>query len=273
MGRQDISVALRPNMGRQDISVALRPNMGRQDISVALRPNMGRQDISVALRPNMGRQDISVALRLCLGWCVCVCVCVCGAVDDVRVWPGQDVVVRCEAGSASGSYTQWLQVCPHQAPRFVQQSRKFSFKKSAVHGCYDLHVSGIASADVCLYFFALVEKDQNCDYMFQRTQTRLTLADSVPVVFDPSCPPVPEGGCSLPWTLLLIAGCLLSTLLALTWAHRICCNTGTGQREEEATGAEYQVDVCKYHQCEKTLRGLDCLHTEVTYRLIPMEAS
>ncbi|XP_048101484.1 uncharacterized protein LOC125295945 [Alosa alosa] len=211
-----------------------------------------------------------------------------------------DVVVRCETGSASGSYTQWLQVCPPQVPRFVQQSRKFSFKKSAVHGCYDLHVSGVASADVCLYFFALVEKDQKCDYMFQRTQTRLTLADSVPVVFDPSCPPapdpecvcvcvcapdsvpvvfdpscppVPEGGCSLPWTLLLIAGCLLSTLLALTWAHRICCNTGTGQREEEATGAEYQVDVCKYHQCEKTLRGLDCLHTEVTYRLIPMEAS
>ncbi|XP_041942525.1 uncharacterized protein LOC121705556 [Alosa sapidissima] len=205
--------------------------------------------------------------------CVCVCVCVCGAVDNVRVWPGQDVVVRCETGSASGSYTQWLQVCPPQVPRFVQQSRKFSFKKSAVHGCYDLHVSGVASADVCLYFFALVEKDQKCDYMFQRTQTRLTLADSVPVVFDPSCPPVPEGGCSLPWTLLLIAGCLLSTLLALTWAHRICCNTGTGQREEEATGAEYQVDVCKYHQCEKTLRGLDCLHTEVTYRLIPMEAS
>ncbi|KAL2101763.1 hypothetical protein ACEWY4_003524 [Coilia grayii] len=234
---------------------------------------------------------------------MCVCVCVCGSssvtaccvgpvlggesvspnvsasvspsVWEVRARQGDSVVLTCVAGNSSGSYTQWLQVCPddvphflYKSPHFLSESPRFSFKRSkSGHGCYDLHIANVTHSDQCVYYYSLAEKDQHCDYTFQKTRTRLTLTDAAPVY--PSCPPVscPGNSCSLSHTLLLITCCLLSALLTLT------CATGLCHKDRRVTGDDFKVVVSEHHQCEKTQRGLQCFHTEVMYTLISAEDS
>ncbi|XP_058240032.1 uncharacterized protein LOC131348857 [Hemibagrus wyckioides] len=202
-----------------------------------------------------------------------------GAEVEMRVSPGDDVTLYCDCVSKGGLNPVWFRNCSHEhQPRliisytdFIRSSfPRYSFVFNKSTNTQNLQIKNVTESDQGLYYCALHEiniTDSKGGLILQRDvyhhgnrSTRLSVLK--PCLCD-VC--VSEGSVSWSLVLSVCAVCvLLSSLLSSICVYCLCTNTtkGSEQRGELITENDFQV-----HQCEKSVNGEFCCHTEVFYTL------
>ncbi|XP_076878527.1 uncharacterized protein LOC143527288 [Brachyhypopomus gauderio] len=126
---------------------------------------------------------------------------------------------------------------------------------------WDLLIQNITESDLGLYYCAVNISGGKLDYGHRTT--RLSLMDpsfDTPHPTYTSTPPVPE--CGVCWTLLITV-CPVCVLLSSTCVYCLCHKRHTGSKKRNEN--IFQVGCVEEHQCEWSVNGEICYHTEISY--------
>ncbi|XP_039530609.1 uncharacterized protein LOC120481196 isoform X2 [Pimephales promelas] len=206
-----------------------------------------------------------------------------GAEVEMKVRPGDNITLYCDRSVTFGFRFVWIRnSCHENQTSLVIDFRKWNleiFKRySFVHNrssnSHDLHITNISVSDLGLYYCAEIENKLNKDekgiisssevYYYGNRKTRLSFADISSTL--------PLSDCVLCWTLLfsVCPVCvLLSSLLSSICVYCLCRAQTAGSESAEILTANFiKGDPPEKHQCDTSKTGENCLHTEVSYRLL-----
>ncbi|KAI7810568.1 hypothetical protein IRJ41_003733 [Triplophysa rosa] len=211
-----------------------------------------------------------------------------GSEIEMKVRPGDNITLYCDCPLTCGFNNVWIRKSSyeHGPPliidyRIVDQEsfQRFRFIDNPTNNSVDLLITNISVSDLGLYYCAEYERKLQQDengfiypsdvYYYGNLTTRLSLA----VPSESTHPEVSELRCNC-WMLLLsvCSVCvLLSSLLSAACVYCLCRTQTTGlELFSEIDKANIsKVDPTERHQCEMSKTGKFCLHSEVTYRLLP----
>ncbi|XP_039530606.1 uncharacterized protein LOC120481195 isoform X1 [Pimephales promelas] len=216
-----------------------------------------------------------------------------GAEVEMKVRPGDSITLYCDRSITLGFRFVWIRNGSHEnQPSLVIDFRKWDlelFKRYIfVHNrssnSHDLHITNISVSDLGLYYCAEVGKVYKDKegilfssevYYYGKQTTRLSFAESVSPHAEQFniTSTLPLSDCVLCWTLLfsVCPVCvLLSSLLSSMCVYCLCRaqTPGSEQSADILTVNFIKGDPPEKHQCETSKTGENCLHTEVSYRLL-----
>nr|XP_055060723.1 uncharacterized protein LOC129444234 [Misgurnus anguillicaudatus] len=206
----------------------------------------------------------------------------------MKVKPGDNITLHCDRPLTRGLGIMWIKNSSYEfQPSLMIDYRKmnketisrFSFPKNSNISSFDLHITNITVFDLGLHYCAEYEKkfkdDEKGMYLFEvyyygNQTTRLSLAvTSCSADFNNTVSPPPVSDCILSW-MLLVSVCVVCFLICFICVYCFCKRKTTGlESAKMLTANVMKMDSTEKHQCLMSKTGKVCLHTEVTYRLLP----
>ncbi|XP_066506523.1 uncharacterized protein [Hoplias malabaricus] len=206
---------------------------------------------------------------------------------ETRARPGDNIVFYSDCVWKSGFYVTWFRNSSsgNQPPLTLTATdlvngvySQYSSEWNPWNKTYDLLVKNISEFELGVYYCALGEKRITEDetgygvlkdvYHYGSRAFRLSLEDN-------TVPQINLCLCESCWDLMVIVPVcvLLSSFLSSICVYCICGKSpkGSEERREFLTANVFQGDCIKEHQCEQTMKGVLCLHTEVYYTLLKSE--
>ncbi|XP_076878666.1 uncharacterized protein LOC143527376 [Brachyhypopomus gauderio] len=195
-----------------------------------------------------------------------------GVEVELRVRRGDNATLYCDCKISSRASTTWFRNCSHdhQPPLIIlktplltdhQRSSRFHFVYNVSTHSHNLVVEKVTEQDLGWYYCAkhikklLVDQAQpdiRSDFHFGAQITRLSLIETTT--------PTPLSVCC--WTLLVTV-CPVCVLLSSTCLYCLCHKRCAGSKKRNEN--IFQVSCVEEHQCEWSVNGEICYHTEISY--------
>ncbi|XP_035386039.1 uncharacterized protein LOC113582958 [Electrophorus electricus] len=179
-----------------------------------------------------------------------------GVEEEKRVIRGQNVTLLCDCEIHRGSNVAWFRNCSHSYQptlKLPPEPSRYTLKYNDMDKTHHLEITAITESDQGVYYCARVTAG---NYYYRNKTTRLSVIDT-----DVSGAELVSMR-SVCWTLLFV-GSPVCVLLSSTCVY--CFYSNIKRESRKNNEYIYEVICAEEHECERTVNGEICDHTEVFY--------